>query len=212
MALMRMPNCANSRQRGDAALGGGIGGLADLSFERRDRGGGDDHAALAVRERAEALHVGGDEPHHVEGADQVDGDDAFEIAERHRAIAANDAFRRSYAGAIDQDAGRAVPVARLPQRGGGLLGIGDVAMHGVAGDLFRDRARAVEIDVEAGDLDAGAGEFGRGRRAQAGGAAGHDSGVSFHVHGQFFRAGVASGFSISSAMPWPPPMQAEAMP
>ena len=29
---------------------------------------------------------------------------------------------------------------------------------------------------------------------------------------QFFRAGVASGFSISSAMPWPPPMQAEAMP
>ena len=109
---------------------------------------------------------------------------------------------------------RAAPclVARLRQRGGGLLGLGDVALHGVAADLFRDRARAVEIDVEAGDLDAGAGELGRGRRAQAGGAAGHDRGMSFHVHGQFFRAGVASGFSISSAMPWPPPMQAEAMP
>ena len=90
--------------------------------------------------------------------------------------------------------------------------VGDVATHGAAADLLRDRARAVEIDVEAGDLGAGAGELGRGRRAQAGGAAGHDSGVSFHVHGQFFRAGVASGFSISSAMPWPPPMQAEAMP
>ena len=74
------------------------------------------------------------------------------------------------------------------------------------------RAGAVEIDVEAGDLGAGAGKLARGRRAQARGAAGHDGGMSFDVHGQLFRAEAASGFSINSAMPWPPPMQAEAMP
>ena len=79
-------------------------------------------------------------------------------------------------------------------------------------DLLRHRARAVEIDVEAGDLGAGAGQLARGRGAEAGGAAGHDGGMSLDVHGQWFRAEGASGFSISSAMPWPPPMQAEAMP
>ena len=63
------------------------------------------------------------------------------------------------AGAIDQDARRAVLGARLRQRRGGLLGVGDVALHGVTADLLRDRARAVEIDVEAGDLGAGVGEL-----------------------------------------------------
>ena len=29
---------------------------------------------------------------------------------------------------------------------------------------------------------------------------------------RFFPFGAASGFSMSNAMPWPPPMQAEAMP
>ena len=42
--------------------------------------------------------------------------------------------------------------------------------------------------------------------------AGHDRGVSFDVHGQCSRAAGASGFSIKSAMPCPPPMQAEAIP
>ena len=42
------------RQRGDAALGRRIGGLADLAFEGGDRSGRDDHAALAVGEAARA--------------------------------------------------------------------------------------------------------------------------------------------------------------
>ena len=94
------------------------------------------------------------------------------------------------------------------------VGVGDVAAHREAADLVGDRAGAVEIDVEAGDLGAGAGEHGGGGGAEPGGAAGDDRGVSLDVHGQFFRTLVAaaSGFSISSAMPWPPPMQAEAMP
>ena len=169
-------------QRGDAALGGGIGGLSDLPFEGGNRGGHDDDAALAVRERAQALHVGSDEPHHVEGADEIDVDDAFEIGERHRAVAADDALGRSHAGAIDHDACRPVPLTRVLQRSARLLGIGHVAGHRVPADLVCQGARAVEIDVHDGDLGAGAGKFARGRRAEARGAAGHDRSVSFDVH------------------------------
>ena len=41
---------------------------------------------------------------------------------------------------------------------------------------------AVEIDVEAGDLDAGLGQLRRGLGAEAGGGSGDDGGVSFGVH------------------------------
>ena len=112
---------------------------------------------------------------------------------------------------------RAAPCwrARLAQRGCGLLGVGDVATHGMAADLARHRARAVEIDVHADDLRPGAGKRARGRSAEAGSAAGHQRGMSLDVHDQFFRvelALAAAGFSSNSAMPWPPPMQAAAMP
>ena len=84
-----------------------------------------------------------------------------------------------------------------------------------AADLAGDGARAVEIDVEACDLGAGTGELVGGRGAEARGSAGHDGSVSFDVHDQFVRVEAVvrqSGFSIKSAMPCPPPMQAEAMP
>src|SRR5262249_53163164 len=149
---------------------------------------------------------------HVEGADKVDVDDALEVGKGHRPVAADDALGRPDAGAIDQDARRAVLVARLRQRGGRLLSMGHVAIERLPADLLRYRPGAVEVDVEAGDSGAGAGELARGRGAEAGGAAGHDGGVSFDVHGQFFRGDGRSGFSMSSAMPWPPPMQAEATP
>ena len=44
---------AGRRQRhaDDATLGGGVGELADLAVERRDRRGVDDHASLPVGER-----------------------------------------------------------------------------------------------------------------------------------------------------------------
>ena len=102
-------------QADHAAFRGGIGGLADLALIGRDRRGADDDAALAVLQRFERLHVGGGKPHHVECADQVDLDDAREIGERHRPVAADDALGRTDAGAIDEDPRRAV-LGRAPRR------------------------------------------------------------------------------------------------
>ena len=50
--------------------------------------------------------------------------------------------------------------------------------------------RAVDVDVEAGDLGAGLGELRRGLGAEAGGGAGHDGGVSLRVHAHF-RSSIA---------------------
>src|SRR6516165_239105 len=158
------------------------------------------------------LHVGGGKPHHVERAVEIDVDDALEIGERHRAVAPDDALGRPDAGAIDEDARRPIALARFGERGGGLLRIGDVAGNRMAADPRRHLARPFEVDVEAGDLGAGAGELACGGGAEAGGAAGDHRGVSADVHDQLLRAAAASGFSISSAMPWPPPMHAAAIP
>jgi len=49
-------------------------------------------AALAVGEGLQRLHRGGHQPHHVEGADQVDADDALVIGQRLRPVAADDAL------------------------------------------------------------------------------------------------------------------------
>ena len=76
---------------------------------------------------AQRLHGGGGEPHHVEGADQVDADDALEIGERHRPVAADDALGRADAGAIDQDARGAVIGGGLLHRRLGGGGVGHVA-------------------------------------------------------------------------------------
>src|SRR5258706_534578 len=78
----------------------------------------------------------------------------------------------------------AMLLARLRGRGLGLIRAGHVAGHCEAADLVRHRPGAIEIDVEAGDLGAGAGELLRSRGAEARGAAGHDGGVSFDVHDQ----------------------------
>ena len=94
-------------------------------------------------------------------------------------------------GAIDQNARRAVLAARFRHRRHRLLGVGDVAAHREAADLGGDRAGAVEIDVEAGHLGAGAGELDGGRGAQARAAAGDDRRMSLDVHGQFVPGSVA---------------------
>ena len=62
MVLTRMPSLdqvARDRQghADDAALGGRIGGLADLAVLGRDRGGVDDRAALAVRRAARSVSM-----------------------------------------------------------------------------------------------------------------------------------------------------------
>ena len=56
MQLTRTPTALRSRAIGQghadhAALGGRVGGLADLAVEGGDRGDGDDGAALVVGER-----------------------------------------------------------------------------------------------------------------------------------------------------------------
>src|SRR3989344_343645 len=72
-----------------AALGSRIGSLADLPVEGRHRGGVDDHALRGMRvgvavgraRRARGDHGRHGQPHHVEGADQVDLDGAPKAVE-----------------------------------------------------------------------------------------------------------------------------------
>src|SRR6266566_1753566 len=80
---------AGDRQRhaDDAALGRGVGGLADLAIERRDRRGVHDHAPLAVF-LARLAHPVRGQPDHVEGPDEVDLDHPGEGVERERAVLA----------------------------------------------------------------------------------------------------------------------------
>jgi hypothetical protein len=99
---------------------------------------------------------------------------------------------------------------------------GHVAQQRDAADVRGDAARVVEVDVEHGDLGAQAREFARGGLAEAGAAAGDECCFTFDVHDLpvvrmvwgAWRSLVqaAAGFSISSAMPWPPPTQALEMP
>src|SRR5665213_2910569 len=84
-------------------------------------------SALSVGEWREVLHVGGDEPHHVEGAGEIDRDDLLELGKRHRAVAADHSFGRTDSGAVDQDAGRTMLVAGFLQRGFGAVRRGDIA-------------------------------------------------------------------------------------
>ena len=87
---------ARNRQRhaGDAGLGGGVGRLADLAFERGHRRGVDDHAALAVGARRVVLHDGRGGLVAQERADEVDVHDLGEEIAGHRAVLAEHAARR----------------------------------------------------------------------------------------------------------------------
>ncbi len=82
-----------------------------------------------------------------------------------------------------------MPVARLRDGGGGLVGVGDVAGDGDAADLRRRRLRGVDVDVENRDLGAERGELFGGRAAEAGAAAGDERCMSFGMHGEWVRSG-----------------------
>ena len=125
----RMPKRASSRAAGkrhanDARLRSGVGGLANLPLIGGDRGGVDDDAALAFFHRVEHRHIGRGETQQVERADQVDADHALEGSKRHGPVASDDAARGADAGAVDQDAGGTVHVARLRHGGFGRRRIG----------------------------------------------------------------------------------------
>src|SRR6185436_8929860 len=117
----------------DAAFRRRIGGLPDLSLVRRDRRGIDDDAALTRRRRLVVHHRGGREPRHVERSDQVGLDDARELVERHRPVAADDPRRGADAGGVDE-AGEGAEL--LDGGGDGLLDVG------LARDVGADEARA----------------------------------------------------------------------
>jgi hypothetical protein len=157
--------------------------LPDLALEGGDRGGRHDHAALAVGEGLQRLHGGGGEPHHVETADQVDADDLLVILQRHRPVAADDALGRSYAGAIDQDARRAVHGARGFHCRLRAFGVGNVAGHRDAFDAGGHFGGALFVEIENRHLGAGRGESARGGGSQSRCAAGDDRRLSLDFHG-----------------------------
>src|SRR5690349_12736231 len=84
---------------GDSRLGGGVGRLADLAIERRDRRSGDDHAALALVVWLVLGHARRREPDGVEGANQVDPNHALEARQLKRTLFAEHLLSRGYPGA-----------------------------------------------------------------------------------------------------------------
>src|SRR5207245_1408732 len=127
-----------------AALGGRVRDLADLALEGGDRGGVDDHAALAVLVDGVGLgdRVGG-QAHDVEGAEQVDGDDGAEQLQIVRAVLGQDAPGPADTGAVHHDAQRHTGFDDLRDRGRNLI---------VAGDVGGDQGDAVG-HVVPGALD-----------------------------------------------------------
>ncbi len=163
------------------ALGRRIGGLPDLALIGRDRGGRDDHPALAI-DRFEPGHRRRREADHVEGSDEVDADHLLEVGERLGALAANDALGRADARAIDQHPRG--PMRRLGfgdrPAGGGF--VGDVAREGEAANRLGGLFRRGGIEVEDRDFRSPGGERLRRRAAEPRTAAGHDrrDAVEFH--------------------------------
>ena len=117
------------RHADDAALGGGVRRLPDLTLERRDAGQADDGAALTRRRRLEPRHRRPGDADHVEGADQVDSDDLLVQLEVVRrlvgAVASDGAGSGADAGRVDQDA-QLTELGGALDRRGDLRGVGDV--------------------------------------------------------------------------------------
>jgi hypothetical protein len=94
---------ARDRQRhaDNAALGRGVGGLADLAVEGRDACGVDDDAALFAFRRG-GVQTRRKFRQHIEGAKEIHIDDLREVLQRDRGpVAVDDLSGRPNAGAID---------------------------------------------------------------------------------------------------------------
>src|SRR5450830_565647 len=138
-------------QRGDAAFRRRIGGLTDLAVVGGNGSSRDDYAALAVFQRLLRDHLCCGKADHVEGADQIDVDDAAEIFQRHGdTVFADQAFGAADAGAVDQDTCRAVCGTCGSERSFDAGGVGDVAGCGVAAYFFCQRLRAFNVHIEDG--------------------------------------------------------------
>ena len=163
------------RHADDAALGGGVGDLADLAVVGGDRGGVHAHAALAVLGRLVGDHRGGGVAQHVERADQVDLENRLERHQRVRALGAGELLRPAGARAADGD-----PQAALASARGLLHGRLDLALLAhVAGDelqaeLGRERLALLGVDVGDRHDRALAVQGAHGRLAEPGGPADDD--------------------------------------
>ncbi len=168
-----------------AALGRRIGDLADLALEGRHRRGVDDDAALAVLVDRLGLGDGvGGQPHHVEGAEQVHGDDRAEQLQIVRAVLGQDPTGPADAGAVHDDARRHAGLDDRGDGGGHLVAAGDIGRnqgdarrHAVAGALDG----LLQVQPEYGGPQVGEARGGRG--AQAGRSSGDDCGGSRNLHG-----------------------------
>src|SRR6202022_5073783 len=86
----------------DPGLGGGVGDLADLTLECRDRGGVHDDAAFAVIGLV-ATHVPGLQPVQIEGGDQIELDYRPEGVQGVGPALGERARRYAAAGRVDRD-------------------------------------------------------------------------------------------------------------
>ena len=132
------------------------------------------------------------------------------LNERRAALAEAELQRQLQAEALD---------VTLPGRvrgSGGLDGmlhavrIAHIAFDGQATDVFGHAFGVLHVQIEHSDFRAQTGQFAGRGLAQTGATAGDQCCLSLDVHVSTFQ--MPSGFSIKSAMPWPPPTQALEMP
>src|SRR4051812_27355782 len=185
---------ARGRQRetDDAALRRRIGDLADLAFVSRDRRRVDDDAAFFTDrlDRDEAL---GEQTQAVEGADQIDVDDARELFQRVDSIAADDALRAADAGAVHRHARDAVRGFRIGDRRLDLLLAGDVGMKRDALHFGGDLLGVFLALVDHADLGALGGHGAGGRGTKARPAAGDENGYVFQLHRLYLSSNLFLG-------------------
>ena len=122
---------ARHRQRhaDETRLRRAVGGLPDLSVERRDRRREHNDAALAVGVGRALRHGIGGEPCQIERTDEVDVDRADEARERVRAVLADDLLARDDARAVDEPLQPAVAVERRSDRGLAARLVDDIGAH-----------------------------------------------------------------------------------
>ena len=159
--------------------------MADLPVEGRHRRGVDDDATFAiVARRLVFLHLRGAQPKGVEGADQVDLNDAVEVLQGQRSVAAHRARRGADAGAIDVDMdGAKRRHHRLDGRFAGCR-VRDVdrKCRGAGADVPGRGTRQVFVQIEQRDSGTCCCESLGGGAAQARGAAGNHRHLVFQVH------------------------------
>jgi hypothetical protein len=178
MVITRMPK----RQAGDRAFGGRVRRLADLTVESRDRGGVDDHTALAVCVRLGFGNRRSGQTQHIEAADQVDVDHLGETAQRMRAVLAEDLLATDDAGAVDQTVEAAKGFYRRLHgsfSGGFVADVGDNALCAQTLSLS---GHGFGVHVHQHHFGAGTDQQFSGGRTEARCAAGDDKNLVLDLH------------------------------